>query len=73
VNDAEPIRTDAHLHPKVPLLTHLGLAHRRIARALLTQMRAKGMLMQDDLSSLNPETLGAIELLLGTASKRHPG
>jgi hypothetical protein len=33
--DAEPVSADVRFHPKVPVLTFLGLAHVRIARALL--------------------------------------
>jgi hypothetical protein len=32
----------------------------------LAQMRSKGLLMEDEFSSLSPETRSAISLLLGT-------
>jgi hypothetical protein len=36
------------------------------ALTMLAQMRSKGLLMEDEFSSLSPETRSAISLLLGT-------
>jgi hypothetical protein len=36
------------------------------ALTMLAQMRSKGLLMDDEYSSLSPETRSAIESLLGT-------
>ena len=37
------------------------------ALTMLARMRSEGLLMEDEFSSLSPETRGAIQLLLGAA------